>query len=437
MRDGGRIAAAIEILDTLQSRHQPVKDAVRDWGKAHRFAGSGDRAWIGGLVLDALRHQLSVSTAMQSDTPRALAIGTAGRVWGMDADQLDEIFESDDHAPDALSDAEKDGLKRDISDAPAYVRGDFPEWLEESLTRAFGESVAEEGRLLSARAPVDLRINILKSDPDRAEKEVASKLKTVEASHLTRLGLRLPLRDPRAKAAAAESIPAYGKGWVEVQDVGSQVAALAAAPRAGMKILDYCAGAGGKTLALSALLNNTGQVHAWDLDWRRLKAIWPRLKRAGSRNVQVHDGKEAEALGDLTGKMDVVFCDAPCTGTGTWRRRPDAKWRLKTAALEKRMEEQDTVLERAQAYVKPAGRLVYVTCSVLPEENGDRVQAFLDRGAPFKPVSALEVLKASGGLTAGASETLEACVTDLGALQLSPGRTDTDGFYICVLEREA
>ena len=227
-------------------------------------------------MLDALRHKLSVSHGMQDDSARALALGTAGRVWGMSADELDEIFEGDEHAPEKLSEAEREGLVRDISDAPMYVRGDFPEWLEESLVRAFGEAAAEEGRLLSSRAPVDLRVNEVKTNFERAFKEVSSKIKAVSESSLTRLGMRIPLRDPRAKSAAAESIPAYGKGWVEVQDLGSQVAALAAAPKEGMNILDYCAGAGGKTLALSALLNNTGQVHAWDLDWRRLRAIWPR-----------------------------------------------------------------------------------------------------------------------------------------------------------------
>lgn len=437
MRDGGRIAAAIEILETLETQHRPVKDAVRDWGKAHRFAGSGDRAWIGGLVLDALRHKRSVSHAMQDERARALALGTAGRIWGFGADELDAVFEGDEHAPEPLTAQERAGLERDIGDAPMPVRGDFPDWLEESLIRAFGEAAAEEGRLLSARAPVDLRVHEVKVDFAKAFKEVASKIKSVQVSEFTKQGLRIPLRDPRAKSAAAESIPAYGKGWVEVQDIGSQIAALAAAPRAGAQILDYCAGAGGKTLALSALLHNTGQVHAWDLDWRRLRAIWPRLKRADTRNVQVHDGKENEVLSGFVEAMDVVFCDAPCTGTGTWRRRPDAKWRLKASALERRMSEQDTVLTNAQRYVKPGGRLVYVTCSVLPEENGDRVQAFLDSGAPFKPVSALATLQSSGGLVAGAEARLEACQTDHGALQLSPARTDTDGFYICVMERDA
>ncbi len=435
MRDGARIAAAIEILDTLQTQHRPVKDAVRDWGKANRFAGSGDRAWIGGLVLDALRHQASTAYAMGEGSARALAIGTVGRVWGLEADAIDALFEGDDHAPDTLAGAEREGLARDISDAPLHIRGDVPEWLEESLVRAFGEAAAEEGASLSSRAPVDLRVNEVKVDFDRAFKEVSSKLKAAENSPLVRSGIRIPQRDPRGKAAAAESIPAYGKGWVEVQDIGSQLAALASGARSGQQILDYCAGAGGKTLALSALLHNTGQVHAWDIDWRRLRAIWPRLKRADVRNVQVHDDSEDKALGDFVEKMDVVFCDAPCTGTGTWRRRPDAKWRLKPAALERRMKEQDTVLERGQRYVKPGGRLVYITCSVLPEENGDRVNAFLDATDAFKPVPVLDVLKASGGLVEGAEDLLAACITEHGALQLSPGRTDTDGFYICVLER--
>ena len=435
MRDAAKIAAAIEILDTQLRQHTPVKDAVRDWGKANRYAGSGDRAWIGGLVLDALRHQASVSCAMQDDSARALAFGTVARVWGLSVEDIDALMEGDAHAPEPLTNAERSGMERDISDAPLHVRADFPEWLEASFIRAFGDAAEEEGRQLSSRAPVDLRVNENLVGFDRAFKEVSSKLNGVEESHLTRTGLRIPQRDPRGKAAAAESIPAYGKGWVEVQDIGSQVAALASGGREGMQILDYCAGAGGKTLALSALLNNTGQVHAWDLDWRRLRAIWPRLKRAGARNVQVLDGEEEKSLGDLKERMDIVFCDAPCTGTGTWRRRPDAKWRMRERALETRMGEQDVVLERAQAYVKPGGRLVYVTCSVLPEENEDRVSAFLAKSPDFKAVPAIAAMQLSGGLAQGAEEILAKCVGAHGALQLSPARTDTDGFYICVMER--
>lgn len=435
MRDAAKIAAAIEILDTQLRQHTPVKDAVRDWGKANRYAGSGDRAWITGLVLDALRHQSSVGHAMQDESARALAFGTVARVWGVSVEEIDAMMEGDPHAPEALTNAERSGLERDISDAPLYIRGDFPEWLEPSFQRAFGDNAEAEAHELCSRAPVDLRVNEVQVGFDKAFKEVSSKLKTAEVSELAAMAIRIPQRDPRGKSAAAESIPAYGKGWVEVQDIGSQIAALASGGREGMQMLDYCAGAGGKTLALSALLNNTGQIHAWDIDWRRLRAIWPRLKRAGAHNVQVHDAEEDKCLGELKSKMDVVFCDAPCTGTGTWRRRPDAKWRLRERALETRMGEQDTVLERAQQYVKQGGRLVYVTCSVLPEENEDRITAFLAKAENFKAVPAIKAMRASGGLAKGAEEILVKCEGMHGALQLSPARTDTDGFYICVLER--
>ncbi len=435
MRDGGRVAAAIEVLDAVLHRHQPVKDALRDWGKAHRFAGSGDRAWISGLVLDALRRRGSIRFAMGDETPRALALGALVFAWGMSAEEIAATFDSDEHAPEPLSEAERAGLRASSGDRPLHVAADIPDWLAESFMRAYGEDAVAEGEAMAGRAPVDLRVNGLKSDPERAFGAVASKLKTVERSDLTLDGLRIPETDPRAKAPGADAIPAYGKGWVEVQDIGSQLAALAAGEIVAAQVLDYCAGAGGKTLALSALMENTGQLYAWDYDGRRLKAIWPRLKRAGARNVQVRDGKEAETLGDLEGKLDCVFIDAPCSGSGTWRRRPDSKWRLKPEALKRRMSEQDEVLSKAWRFVKPGGRLVYVTCSVLPDENEERIAAFLDGREDFTPAPASEAMAASGRLAEGAKERLARLEGRFGAIQLTPRRTGTDGFYVCVLER--
>lgn len=436
MRDGGRVAAAIEVLDAVLTRHQPVKDALRDWGKTHRFAGSGDRAWISGLVLDALRRRASIRDAMSEDTPRALALGALGFAWGLSGEEIAEMFEGDEHAPDAPTAAERGGLLQTRDDAPLNVAADIPDWLEPSFSRAYGADAAAEGQAMAGRAPVDLRVNALKSDAERAFNAVSAKLKTVERSDLTLDGLRIPETDPRAKAPGADAIPAYGKGWVEVQDIGSQLAALAAGEIVGGQVLDYCAGAGGKTLALSALMENTGQLYAWDYDGRRLKAIWPRLKRAGARNVQVRDGKEAETLGDLEGKLDCVFIDAPCSGSGTWRRRPDSKWKLKPEALKRRQAEQDDVLSKAWRFVKPGGRLVYVTCSVLPEENEDRVAAFLEGREDFTPVPASQAMAASGRLAEGAAERLAQLEGRFGAIQLTPRRTGTDGFYVCVLERK-
>ncbi|MEO1039439.1 MAG: RsmB/NOP family class I SAM-dependent RNA methyltransferase [Pseudomonadota bacterium] len=434
MRDAGRIAAAIEVLEAVVNRHAPVKTALREWAKAHRFAGSGDRAWISGLVLDGLRRRAGAGFLFGEDTPRAMALGGLKLAWGWDAAAVDAAFEGDEHAPTALSEAERAGFERTLDDAPLHVRADIPDWLEDSFQRAFGDAAAEEGAGMAARAPVDLRVNRIKTDPDKALAAVTAKLKA-EPNALLTGAIRLPDTDPRAKAPPADAIPAYGKGWVEVQDLGSQLAALAAAPASGLQVLDYCAGAGGKTLALASLMENSGQIYAWDYDWRRLRAIWPRLKRAGARNVQVRDGKRDEALGDLKTKCDVVFCDAPCSGSGTWRRRPDSKWRLRAEALKRRMAEQDDVLAKASAYVKPGGRLIYVTCSVLPEENEDRVAAFLEGGAPFEPRPVLDAIKASDHLTDAGEAALKTCEGRFGAVQLTPHRAGTDGFYVCVLEK--
>ena len=436
MREGARVTGAIEVLDLVLNRHQPVKEALRDWGKARRFAGSGDRAWISGLVLDALRRRASVRDAMGADDPRALALGALALAWELSPDAIDALFADDPHAPAPLSEDERAGLvAAQGRAAPLAVAAEIPDWLEPSFRAAFGAAAADEGKAMAGRAPVDLRINTLKADPERALKEVRSRLAEVEESALVSGALRIPETDPRAKAPGAESIPAYGKGWVEVQDLGSQIAALAAGAVQGRQVLDFCAGAGGKTLALSALMENTGQLYAWDFDGRRLRAIWPRLQRSGARNVQVRDGKEAETLGDLRGAMDLVFIDAPCTGSGTWRRRPDSKWKLKPDALARRMSEQDQVLEKAADYVRPGGRMVYVTCSILPEENEERVSAFLAGRTDFAPVPASAAMAASGRLKDGARERLAALEGRHGAIQLTPLRTDTDGFYVCVLEK--
>jgi 16S rRNA (cytosine967-C5)-methyltransferase len=434
MRLGGRIAAAIEILDVIERQNRPVKLAVREWGSAHRFAGSGDRAFISGLVMDALRRKQSLAHAMGEGSARALALGVVGRIWAMDVEALKEQLAADPHSPEPLTEAEIAAFANDISAAPGHVRGDYPEWLAVSLERVFGEGAADEGAGMADRAPVDLRVNELKTDPERALAAVQSKIPTAQAGALARSCIRIPLDDATGKSPPADAIPAYGKGWVEVQDEGSQLAGLASGVKPGDQVLDFCAGAGGKTLELAALTGNSGQIHAWDHDWRRLKSIWPRLQRAGVRNVQVHDGPESD-LAALEGKMDVVFVDAPCTGTGTWRRRPDAKWRVSENALNQRIQEQDEAIDNASKYVKPGGRLVYVTCSILPEENADRIDAFLSRERAFNQRDTLEALQRSGGLTAEAETVLAGCNMPGGALQLSPRRSATDGFFIAVLER--
>ncbi|MDX2203915.1 MAG: RsmB/NOP family class I SAM-dependent RNA methyltransferase, partial [Hyphomicrobiaceae bacterium] len=383
MQPGAQIRSAVEVLAEVVERHRPAAVALADWGKAHRFAGSGDRAAIGNLVYDALRRARSLAAQMQSDTPRAIVLAAAPRALGVTAEAIAAGADGGPHALTPLSEAEMAGLSRTLpGDTPADVLGDIPEWLAPSFARAFGETAAAEGAALAARAPVDLRVNTLKADREKVLKalERFAPAPTPHAPH----GVRLPAPEGRARQANVEAETAHGRGWYEVQDEGSQIAALMAAASAREQVLDLCAGAGGKTLAFAAGMQNTGQIYAYDDDRMRLRPIFERLKRAGARNVQVLDAGDRKGLAALGARFDLVFIDAPCTGTGSWRRRPDAKWRLKPQALAQRQAEQDALLAQGAAHVKSGGRLVYVTCSVLPEENTDRVAGFLAHAPEFE-----------------------------------------------------
>ena len=301
MKNGGRIDAAIHVLDDVINRHQPVKSAMRDWGKRARYAGAKDRAWVSGLVLDALRRRNSLAHAMGEDSPRALILAALRYAWDWDLRDVEAALK-DEHAPSPLSGAEREALLLAPDPAaPLHVQGDFPEWLTPHLERVFGDDLVAETQAMSARAPVDLRINTLKSDAEKAGK--ALKAANGEPSELLVNAYHIPAPDPSERETSLQSIPAYSKGWVEVQDAGSQIAAAAANVRPGEQVLDYCAGGGGKTLALAAALQGKGQVFAYDIDGRRLSALIPRLKRSGAHNVQLVHPSEPEALTALKGQM--------------------------------------------------------------------------------------------------------------------------------------
>lgn len=433
MRDGGKIAAAIEVLRDVLDRRTPVKEAVRDWGKKSRFAGSRDRAWISGLVLDALRRKSSIEHAMEATGPRPLAIGALKHAWGWDIRKIEEALK-DEHAPPALMGGEREALiLAPDPAAPAYVRGDYPEWLAPNLQRAFGPDAVAEAMAMAHRAPLDLRVNTLKSDPEKAGRA----LESVKARPMPELknGFRVPAPDAIERGEAVEAIPAYSKGWVEVQDMGSQIAAAASCARPGEQVLDYCAGGGGKTIAMAAMMENKGQIFSHDVDGRRLSALIPRIDRAGIRNVQLRHPKENASLDDLVGKMDLVMIDAPCTGVGTWRRKPDAKWRVSESALKKRMEDQAMILRTACNYVKPGGRLVYVTCSFLMEENEDQVASFLADRSDFHMDDTAEAAARSGQLTDAGIKLVKKCRRPAGSVRLTPYTAGCDGFFIAAMRR--
>jgi 16S rRNA (cytosine967-C5)-methyltransferase len=431
MTPGARLAAAIEAFGMIESERRPAGDVLKSWGLAHRFAGSGDRAAIAGLVYDALRRRASSAWIMGSDMPRAILLGMLQRERGLGTEAVAQLTSGAQYAPEALSEDERKRLDAaDLSAAPPHVAGDYPDWLDPFFARAFGDARAEEGAALASRAPLDLRVNTVKGEREQAARMLGD-LKP-EPTRWSPWGLRIRL-GADAKAPPIHAEPAFLKGLVEVQDEGSQLAALFAGAKPGEQVLDLCAGAGGKTLALAAMMQNKGQIYATDDDKRRLAPIHDRLKRSGARNVQVRTPKSiGSELDDLAGRIDLVLIDAPCTGTGAWRRNPDAKWRMRPGALEQRGKEQVDVLDRAVPLLKAGGRITYITCSVLDEENGAQVRAFLTRHPGFAPVPAAEIAQALGehALVFGKA----ARFSDEG-ITMTPRTTDTDGFFVALLRR--
>jgi len=431
MTPGARLAAAIEVLGSIETERRPAADALKAWGLTHRFAGSGDRAGIAGLVYDALRRRASSAFLMGADTPRAVLIGMLKRERGMDTDAIGNLANGVGHAPPPLTDDERRRLDTGSLDAaPPHVAGDYPEWLDPYFERSFGGDRAEEGAALASRAPLDLRTNALQADRDKVAGMLAD-LKP-EPTRWSPWGLRVRLAAD-AKSPAIHAEPAFLKGMIEVQDEGSQLAALFSVAKAGEQVVDLCAGAGGKTLAVAAMMENKGQIYATDDEKRRLAPIYDRLARSGARNVQVRTPKSVgDAIADLAGRMDLVLIDAPCTGTGAWRRNPDAKWRMRPGALEQRVKEQAEILDRAVPLLKAGGRIAYITCSVLDEENGAQVRAFLARHPGFSVQPPAET---AGALGERAFMFGKAARLSNEGLLMTPRRTDTDGFFVSVLRR--
>jgi 16S rRNA (cytosine967-C5)-methyltransferase len=429
MRLPGRLSAAIDILTEVETRHRPVSEALKSWGVNNRFAGAGDRAAIGNFVYDALRKRASHAWAMADESPRALLLSVAVRDWGESPAGLNDVFATDPHAPVPVTAAEVARLSTadPFSSAPDFMRADVPEWLAPTLREAFGEGWVAEGQAMSRRPPVDLRVNTLKSSRERVLKGL-QRLSPV-ATTISPLGVRFAAGTRDARTPNVVTDEGYLKGWFEVQDEGSQIVAALTGARPGEQVLDLCAGAGGKSLAMAAAMENRGQIFAYDSDRGRLAPIYDRLKRNGARNVQVR-APGAGALDDLGGKMDRVVIDAPCTGSGTWRRRPDAKWKLTPEQVQQRVKEQAAILAEGLRYLKPGGTLVYITCSILPDENQKQVESFQATHPAFRPTDPVASWQRQF------PGSVEPLFTAAGTT-LTPGSTDTDGFFIALLTNGA
>jgi 16S rRNA (cytosine967-C5)-methyltransferase len=432
MKLAGQVAAAIEVLTEIEQNHRPASMALNDWGRSHRFAGSRDRSVIGTIVYDALRKRSSLGWLMADDKPRALVLGVLRHVWDLDADAITALCDGSQFAPAPLSEDEAVrllGANINAAEMPGHIAADMPDWLFDDIyTAHFGRAVAI-GRALAERAPIDIRVNTLKSDRERVLKAL-QKYGAMPTPY-SPVGVRVPAPGPQEKNPNIEAEAAHGKGWFEVQDEASQIATLMSGASPRLQVLDLCAGSGGKTLGLAAMTQNTGQIFAYDSDKQRLRPIFERLKRSGARNVQIITAGDTGALDALAGKMDVVFADAPCSGSGVWRRRPDSKWRLTPEALMQRVGEQRAVLDRAAPLVRPGGTLIYATCSILPAENGQQTRWFLEQHENFiaRPWQGSWENGGLGALPENGADGL--------ALQLDPAFHGTDGFYISILQRVA
>ncbi len=424
MTPAARVKSAIDILEALLPSAKPADRFLNEWARANRYAGSKDRHAIFEMVYCVLRRRAEFAFASGHEDARSLVLAALKLEDAHTLEQADALFAGDKYSAEALSEDERAAYARGAGDVPApdWVRGNFPQWLEGALRDSLRD-VLGEMRALSVRAPLDLRVNRLKGTREKALAALAEENITAMASPLSPDGIRITGR-ARITGAAA-----FTRGLVEIQDEGSQLAALLVCAQPGQQVIDLCAGGGGKSLAIAAQMQNRGQIYALDAIPGRLKAMPERVSRAGAHNIQIIAGA-APVLPELKGRAHRVVLDAPCSGTGAWRRNPDAKWRLTPEALTKHMAAQDSVLRQGADLTAPDGRLIYITCSLLACENRERIAAFLRDDARFTPIPAAALW--AEGVGTQPPDFIAPGATDI---VLTPLRSGTDGFYICALER--
>ncbi|MEQ1890464.1 MAG: RsmB/NOP family class I SAM-dependent RNA methyltransferase [Alphaproteobacteria bacterium] len=426
MTPAARVKSAIDILEALMTSAKPADRFLNEWARGNRYAGSKDRHAIFELVYAVLRRRAEFAFAFGQEDARSLVLAALKLEDALGLEQVDALFAGDKYSADALSGEEREAFVRDADEAaiPDWVRGNFPHWLEDELRNSLPD-LLNEMRAISVRAPLDLRVNRLKGTREKALAALAEENIAAVASPLSPDGVRITGR-ARITGAAA-----FTRGLVEVQDEGSQLAALLVCAQPGQQVVDLCAGGGGKSLAIAAVMQNRGQIHAFDAIAGRLKAMPDRMQRAGVHNVQIA-GNAAPALTALKGRAHRVVLDVPCSGTGAWRRNPDAKWRLSAEALARHMAAQDAVLRQGADLAAPGGRLVYITCSLLACENMDRTNAFLASDDRFQTIPAAALWAEGVG-----TPLPDFIAPEASHIILTPARSETDGFFICAMERRA
>jgi 16S rRNA (cytosine967-C5)-methyltransferase len=436
MTPGARIAAAIDILAEIEQGERPADGIAADYFRRRRYIGAKDRVQVSAHVYAVLRHRAVIdwwiaraSKAEMAPAARGRVIAALALIDKWTADDIAASFDGDRFRPTALSPPEQ-RLARGLAgrslthpEMPRAVACDLPDWLEPHLAAIYGRHLEDEMAALNVPAPLDLRVNALKGDREAARRALAAEQIQAEPTPWSPLGLRLKHRAPLAGTGA------FKDGLVEVQDEGSQLAALLAGVRPGMRVVDFCAGAGGKTLALAAQMRNRGKLVACDVsDWR-LERAGKRLRRAGISNVERRtlSSERDPWVKHHAKSFDLVFVDAPCLGIGSWRRNPDGKWRARPLDLAELVVRQRDILASAARLVKGGGRLIYVTCSLLREENEAQAEAFLAAHADFALYPAARAWAETIGGRSPAGDYL----------RLTPARHGTDGFFAALFERRA
>ena len=428
MTPAARVAAAIELLDAIETAPNRPADAVaNDFFRARRFIGSGDRRAVSDRVWRVLRSRRRLGWWLKGkQTEPRLLVAASLLTEGWTLSGVAHAYSGGRFAAEGLERGEHIALAKieghtlDHPDMPDAVRLEIPDWLLPRLAARFGDRLNAEMTAMEGNAPLDLRANPLKATRDEARAALAAEGWEARPTPYSVWGLRIEGRRP------VTSGPAFQTGLVEIQDEGSQLIATLVDARPGMRVADWCAGAGGKTLALAATMENRGQIVACDVSASRLDGAVRRLRRAGVHNVERHLIEPGDKwIKRRAGSFDRVLVDAPCTGTGTWRRNPDARLRLTERDLAELQPKQAAILDTAQSLVRKGGRLVYATCSLLAEENEAQVSAFLARHPDFAVVPLVRAWN---------SPSLP-CPGDF--LSLTPAQHGTDGFFAAVLERVA
>jgi 16S rRNA (cytosine967-C5)-methyltransferase len=409
MTPSARVQAAIDILEGLSASRMPADRFIREYFRSRRYAGSKDRAAVTERVYDVFRHRASFAWRMGGDSARSLAIASLLH----EGADVDAVF-TGGYAPPPLTDEERAIIRAQRADPPLHIKGEYPEFLDSELRRAFGDALLEEMSAMQARAPIDLRVNTLKADREQVLEALQAEGFEARATPYSPIGIRIPA------AKGLEQSALFKSGAFEFQDEAAQIAVMLCGANPGMRVLDLAAGAGGKSLALAAEMKNEGEIVAHDIDEGRLRQIAPRAERAGVSIIRTHAGSSPPL-----GPFDLVLLDAPCSGSGTWRRQPENKWRLTPARLDELNALQDRLLADAASRVKPGGVLVYATCSVLQCENEDRIAILLKDG--FRALDAAQAWRVTPTPPPAVQKYM----------RTTPLKTGTDGFFTAILARKA